>query len=349
MKVLSFGASYGSLLGMKIALAGHDIDLICLPHEVEAFNLHGAIVRVPIRERQGLLELNSSRAKGHLRAIHPWEFNPSNYDLVILAMQEPQYRQESVKRALLQVALAGLPCMSIMNMPPLSYLKRMLGALAEVTRGAYVNADLWDAFDPTQMTLCSPDAQAFRPTGESVNTLQVRLPTNFKAARFDHPDWASRLEDLAHDIDAYRFFEDGQSIDVPVKLRVYESGFVPMAKWPMLITGNYRCVLDQSVCSIKDAVHADLAESERIYEWVCALCIKLGASSEDLVSFQKYAKASEQLLTPSSAARALASGVSSIERVDRVVQLLAQQLGHSGAAIDQIVSRVDGWITKNKT
>jgi len=53
---------------MKIALAGHDIDLICLPHEVEAFNLHGAIVRVPIRERQGLLELNSSRAKGHLRA-----------------------------------------------------------------------------------------------------------------------------------------------------------------------------------------------------------------------------------------------------------------------------------------
>jgi len=254
-----------------------------------------------------------------------------------------------VKRALLQVALAGLPCMSIMNMPPLSYLKRMLGALAEVTRGAYVNADLWDAFDPTQMTLCSPDAQAFRPTGESVNTLQVRLPTNFKAARFDHPDWASRLEDLAHDIDAYRFFEDGQSIDVPVKLRVYESGFVPMAKWPMLITGNYRCVLDQSVCSIKDAVHTDLAESERIYEWVCALCIKLGASSEDLVSFQKYAKASEQLLTPSSAARALASGVSSIERDDRVVQLLAQQLGHSGAAIDQIVSRVDGWIAKNKT
>jgi len=68
LKVLSFGASYGSLLGMKIALAGHDIDLICLPHEVEAFNLHGAIVRVPIRERQGLLELNSSRAKGHLRA-----------------------------------------------------------------------------------------------------------------------------------------------------------------------------------------------------------------------------------------------------------------------------------------
>jgi hypothetical protein len=122
-----------------------------------------------------------------------------------------------------------------------------------------------------------------------------------------------------------------------------------MAKWPMLITGNYRCVLDQSVCSIKDAVHTDLAESERIYEWVCELCIKLGASSEDLVSFQKYAKASDQLLTPSSAARALASGVSSIERVDRVVQLLAQKVGHSGAVIDQIVSRVDGWIGRNKT
>ena len=31
--VLILGASYGSLLGVKLALAGHDVKLVCLPQE----------------------------------------------------------------------------------------------------------------------------------------------------------------------------------------------------------------------------------------------------------------------------------------------------------------------------
>jgi ketopantoate reductase len=48
-KILIMGASYGSLLGTKLALAGHYVTLICLPVEVEAFNKDGAIVRMPIK------------------------------------------------------------------------------------------------------------------------------------------------------------------------------------------------------------------------------------------------------------------------------------------------------------
>jgi len=31
-------------------------------------------------------------------------------------------------------------------------------------------------------------------------------------------------------------------MELPVKLKVHESVFVPLAKWAMLIAGNYRCI-----------------------------------------------------------------------------------------------------------
>jgi hypothetical protein len=48
--VLIMGASYGSLLASKLALAGHNAHLICLPTEAELINREGAIVRMPVTE-----------------------------------------------------------------------------------------------------------------------------------------------------------------------------------------------------------------------------------------------------------------------------------------------------------
>jgi hypothetical protein len=42
--------------------------------------------------------------------------------------------------------------------------------------------------------------------------------------------------------------------DVPVKLKVFDSLFVPLAKWSMLLTGNYRCITPHEPQSIRDAV-----------------------------------------------------------------------------------------------
>ena len=50
-----------------------------------------------------------------------------------------------------------------------------------------------------------------------------------------------------------------------MKLRVHDSLFVPFAKWPMLLTGNYRCVTAGAPISIRDAVHADIGLSRDIY------------------------------------------------------------------------------------
>jgi len=347
-KILIMGASYGSLLGTKLALAGHAVHLICLPAEAELINKEGAIIRMPIKGRDGLVEINSRKAPGKLSAGGTAGVNPADYDLVALAMQEPQYRSPGVRELLDAVAKAKVPCMSIMNMPPLPYLKRIPGLNADACRSCYTDPTVWDSFDPKLMTLCSPDPQAFRPPEDKVNVLQVRLPTNFKSARFDSDAHTAILRRLESDVEAVRFDTGSGKIELPVKLKVHESVFVPLAKWSMLLAGNYRCVQKDAARSIKEAVHSDLEASRSVYNWVVKLCVSLGADEKDLVPFEKYAAAAQSLLTPSSAARALFAGAPNIERVDRLVQTVAAQKGMRSAVVDETVALVDARLEMNR-
>jgi len=299
---------------------------------------------MPAKGREGLVEINSKKLKGKITAGGTAGVKPTDYDLVALAMQEPQYRSAGVRELLDAVARSRVPCMSIMNMPPLPYLARIPGVSVAGCRAAYTDPTVWDGFDPKFMTLCSPDPQAFRPPEEKVNVLQVRLPTNFKAARFDSDKHTAILRKLEADIEASRF--DG--LELPVKLKVHDSIFVPLAKWAMLLAGNYRCVLKDSVRPIKDAVHSDIAASRSVYDWVVKLCVALGADAKDMVPFEKYANAALSLLSPSSAARALAAGAPNIERTDRLVQLVAAQKGMRNEIVDQTVATVDGWLERNR-
>jgi hypothetical protein len=347
-RVLIMGASYGSLLAIRLGLAGHSAHMICLPAEADLINAEGAIVRIPVRGRDGLVEVNSRALPGKLTAGGTEGVNPSNYDLVVLAMQEPQYRVAGVRDLLDAVARSRVPCMSIMNMPPLAYLKRIPSIDATAIRAAYTDPSVWDSFDPATITLCSPDPQAFRPPEDKVNVLQVRLPTNFKSARLVSDADTQILRDLQADIEASRFEVGGAKIELPVKLKVHDSVFVPLAKWSMLIAGNYRCVQADGMRPIKDAVHTDPATTRSVYNWVFDLSVSLGANPDDLVPFEKYAQAALSLLTPSSAARALANGVPYIERVDRLVQIIAAGRGQRLAELDEIVGLVDGWVAKNR-
>ena len=343
-KILILGASYGSLLATKLALAGHSAKMICLPNEAELFNKEGAIVRLPVKGREGLVQVESRKLPGQISAGGPGGVNPKEYDLVVLGMQEPQYRSPGVRELLDAVAKAKVPTMSIMNMPPLPYLKRIPGVDANACRACYTDATVWDSFDASAMTLCSPDPQAFRPPEEKVNVLQVRLPTNFKSAAFESPAHTAILRKLEADIDAARF----EGMELPVKLKVHDSVFVPLAKWAMLLAGNYRCVTKQGIRSIKDAVHSDLAASRAVYEWVVKLCVSLGADPKDLVPFDKYAAAAQGLASPSSAARALYAGAPNIERVDRLVKTIAATKGMRLAAVDETVELVDAKLEENR-
>ncbi len=335
--VLILGASYGSLLATKLLMAGHNVTLVCRRNTAELINRDGTEVRIKLRDEPAHRSIFSRDLPGKLDATSPDKVDISRYDLVALAMQEPQYTNHTIRVLMIKIAAAELPCLSIMNMPPLPYLKRIEGLADMDLEEAYTNAQVWERFKPGLVTLCSPDPQAFRPPEEAANVLHVGLPTNFKAATFADEKHNKLLRELEADIDAVTL--DGH--DVPVKLKVFDSLFVPLAKWSMLLTGNYRCITPNDPQSIRDAVHGDVKLSQAIYNHVDAVARRLGADPQDQVPFEKYAKAAESLLKPSSAARAVASGAPFIERVDLLVKLISHELGMPNADIDRTVQVVD--------
>jgi hypothetical protein len=346
--IMIMGASYGSLLASKLLFGGHRIHLVCLPAEADLINAEGFRVRLPVRGRKEPVELDSRKLPGKVTAGGATGIDPKDYDLVGLAMQEPQYRSPGVRELLEAVARSRVPCMSIMNMPPLAYVKRIPGLDYDALKPAYTDASVWDSFDPGAITLNSPDPQAIRPPDEKVNVLVVTLPTNFKVARFDDERSTAILRQLEKDVEAARFNAPEGPIELPVKLKVHDSIFVPLAKWAMLLAGNYRCITRDGMRTAQEAVHSDLETSRSVYNFVNDLCVRLGAAPGDLVPFEKYAAAAQSLTRPASAARALNNGAPNIERADKLVQLIAAQKGLRHPVIDATVALVDERLAANR-
>jgi hypothetical protein len=347
-KILLMGASYGSLLASKLLFGGHSIHLVCLPAEADLINAEGFKVRLPVRGRKDPVVLESRKLPGKVTAGPATGVNPKDYDLVGLCMQEPQYRSPGVRELLDAVAKSRVPCMSIMNMPPLPYVKRIPGLNYDALKPAYTDSSVWDSFDPKTITLNSPDPQAIRPPDGKANELLVTLPTNFKCARFDDDKSTAMLRQLESDVEAARFDTPEGKIELPVKLKIYDSIFVPLAKWAMLLAGNYRCITKDGMRTAQEAVWSDIETSRSVYNFVFDVCVKLGAKPDDLVPFDKYAAAAQSLTRPASAARALQNGAPFIERADKLVQLIARQKGLSNPAIDAQVALVDSRLEANR-
>jgi hypothetical protein len=346
--VLILGASYGALLASKLLLAGHAVTLVCRPANAELINREGIRTRMPVKGIGGLVEVDSRRLPGRLAAAGPHQVNTQEFQLVVLAMQEPQYGAPDVRALMQAIGAAAVPCLSLMNIPPLPYLARIPGIAVDDCRACYSDPSLWDAFDPVQMTLCSPDPQAFRPPDQPANVLQVRLPTNFKSAPFGSDAPTAMLRRIETDIENARYDAGNGPIELPVKLKVHDSVFVPLAKWSMLMAGNYRCVHKDGIRAIERAVHGEPEVAREVYEWVAALCRSLGAKDDDLVPFEKYAAAAKSLVNPSSVARALYGGAAHVERVDKLVQTIAAARGLRHPAIDETVALIDAKLNVNR-
>jgi hypothetical protein len=346
--ILLMGASYGSLLASKLLFGGHSIHLVCLPAEADLINAEGFKVRLPVRGRSEPVLLESRKLPGKVTAGPATGVNPKDYDLIGLCMQEPQYRSPGVRELLDAVGKSRVPCMSIMNMPPLPYIKRIPGLDHKALEAAYTDPRVWDSFDPKKITLNSPDPQAIRPPDGKANELLVTLPTNFKCARFEDNKDTAIVRQLEKDVEAARFDAPEGKIELPVKLKVYDSIFVPLAKWAMLLAGNYRCITPDGMRTAQEAVHSNLEEARSVYNFVNDLCVQLGAQPTDLVPFEKYAAAAQSLSRPASAARALNNGAPNIERADKLVQLIARQKGLSHPVIDATVALVDARLDANR-
>ena len=116
-KILILGASYGSLLGTKLAMAGHDVTLVCRAETAALINSEGTIVRIKLKGEESHRAISSKDLPGNVTATTPEDADPSAYDLVGLAMQEPQYAVDAIKGLMVKVAAAKVPFLSIMNKP----------------------------------------------------------------------------------------------------------------------------------------------------------------------------------------------------------------------------------------
>src|SRR2546421_5097288 len=95
--ILILGASYGSLFGTKLLMAGHHVALVCTKPTADLINREGTVVRFPIRGRQAPVDVSSKRLPGVLSATTPDEIDPGGFNLVVLGMQEAQYGAPGVR------------------------------------------------------------------------------------------------------------------------------------------------------------------------------------------------------------------------------------------------------------
>src|SRR5262249_24593670 len=117
-KILILGASYGSLFGTKLLMAGHAVSLVCTTATAELINRESTVVRFPIRGRKSPVDIASAKLPGTLRAMTPEQSDPRQFDLIVLGMQEAQYGSDGVRQLMGRIAESRIPCLAIMNMPP---------------------------------------------------------------------------------------------------------------------------------------------------------------------------------------------------------------------------------------
>ena len=348
--ILILGAAYGLLPGSKLSLAGHRVTLIGRSAEIAVMAQRALEVRIAPRRAGPEITLSvpvSDRAAaGRIALMTPGAADPAQHDLIILAMQEPQYHDPKVAELMERIAVSGRPCLSLMNLAPPPFLAR-LGIGGDALDGVYASAAVWARLDPSQMTLASPDPQAVRLDPAEPGKLQVTLPSNFKAAPFARAEDQALLQRLAADMSHLEVRCGDATVRPPVALIATTSLFAPLAKWPMLITGNCRCVLPDGIRTIAEAVLSDRPASAAVYEQVQQLALALGARSQDLVTFDAYAKAAARMERPSSLARAIEVGATQVERIDRLIGNLLVSRGLPEALVKPVGSLIDQRLERN--
>lgn len=342
-RVLVIGASYGLLVASKIATAGMPVTVVGHPWEVETINKLGVEIEFGPNK-----VLKPPMGPDGVWLCLPDMVRVSQYDLVFLCVQEPQVGSCEIHNLLSRIG-SRLPIAAVMNMPPLPFLSRDSAFQPSKFIHAYRSAPTWSQISERRVTATSPDPQAFRDDPDRPGRLLVTLASNFKFAPFDSQDdqrLLTSITRLASRVTA----PWGR---VPVNFLTRSSIFTPLTKWPMLITGNCRCVREQGVSPlpISEVVSRDRDQSQILYTSINNALIKVGVPVSILVPFEKYLIASARLSRPSSIALALESGATDVERIDLMVQALLSLHDDNNTAanlVADIVDRIDRRLSLNR-
>src|SRR5258705_11003370 len=124
-RILILGASYGSLFGTKLLMAGQNVSLVCTRATADLIEREGTRVRFPVKGREAPIEVASRTLPGAPSALTPDEADPRAYDLVVLGMQEAHYASPGFRALTRRTHPARKPSLATMDIPPLPYRTRV--------------------------------------------------------------------------------------------------------------------------------------------------------------------------------------------------------------------------------
>ena len=194
--VLILGASYGSLLATKLLMAGHRVTLVCTRSTAELINREGTVVRFPVTHGEPPLAVASRELPGALHACTPAEADLGAHDLIVLGMQEAQYGSREVRELMARIARSRKPCLAIMNMPPLPFLRRIPGLATGPLEGCYADPGGPDVHAVSWLAALASEhsgrgSSATQPTaaGTILTTERRRMNRNGWTSRRERDPW----------------------------------------------------------------------------------------------------------------------------------------------------------------
>ena len=352
-KVLSPGRVLRVAARDQAAAGRAHVKLVCLPAEAELINAEGTRVRMPVQGPRRAGRDRFARAAG--QAVRRRSAGRRSRRLRSRRARDAGAAVSLARRARAAATRwprRRVPCMSIMNMPPLPYLARIPGPRRRRAARLLHRSDgvgrlrsrADDAVQPRPAGVPSAGGKGQRAAGEPADQLQGRRGSTRTRTR-------RCCASCEADIEAARFDTGGGTIELPVKLKVHDrcscrspSGHAADRQLSLRPAGR--------ACARSRRRSTPTSSSRARSTNGCASCaVALGAAGSDLVPFEKYADAARRRLrSPSSAARALAAGAPNIERVDLLVQAIAAQKGMRSDADRRGRRRtVDRWIARNRS
>ena len=275
MRVLIVGANYGLLLAGMMLERDIEVDIFGTDQQVKALNAEGFI----INWRDKIWKFKPSKKWSAINKV-----KNRNYDLAILAVQEPSLANNFIRDVINYLLNKSVPIFSIMNIPFFQFLSERIGIKnIDNPDNIYSSYVFTKELNSELIINSNPEPQVF--SSGRFNELSIRLGGVFRC---------SSLNFLNEEIVKKMIMVvDG---GLPVKIKQYESPWVSISKLPMLITGNYRCFDNNyNLLSIYEAIQSDIVLSETIYNQVVYILKRLGAGRETIIPFRAYLNASKKL------------------------------------------------------
>ena len=252
-RILILGASYGSLFGTKNLMAGHDVTLVCRNATADLINSQGTEVRIKLKGEDAHRAIRSTDLPGRLDAKTPENVDPAEYDLVVLAMQEPQYLHHTMRMLLARIAAARR------SVPVAD--EHAAFALSQTDRGDRCRRRRRSLLQGRRLGPLRPaagHAVLARPASGAPGRRTGQCSAGQSADQFQgRPLRLARSQRNADRAGRIASTPPGSTVST------CRSNYASTIRCscrsqngPMLLTGNYRSVTAGAPISIRDAVHA---------------------------------------------------------------------------------------------